>query len=42
MTIGTVAEMSGIIGIIVKIFVGIMWFVLTVCILCVMEVRSFS
>jgi hypothetical protein len=41
MTLGNVLSMTGVVGIIAKIFVGVMWFSLTVFILCVMEVRGF-
>lgn len=41
MTLENVLGMSGALGIVALIIVGIMWFVLTIFILCIMEVRSF-
>ena len=38
MTIAVVEEMTGVVGIIVRIFVGVAWFGLTLGILCLMEV----
>ena len=40
MTLATVLGTGGIIGIVATVVVGILWFILTVAILCVMEVRS--
>ena len=39
MTIANVLGMSGIVGIAALVVVGVLWFTLTVCILCIMEVR---
>lgn len=39
MTLANVLGMSGVVGIIALAFVGVMWLVLTISILCVMEVR---
>ena len=39
MTIGKVLGMPGVIGIIAVGIVGVLWFGLTVAILCIMEVR---
>lgn len=41
MTLENVLGMSGALGIVALIIVGILWFVLTIFILCIMEVRSF-
>ena len=38
MTIANVLGMSGIIGIVAVVVTGLIWFTLTVCILCIMEV----
>ena len=40
MTLGVVIGMEGIVGIIALVVVGVMWFILTVFILCIMEVRA--
>ena len=40
MTIGKVEMMTGIFGIIIRIFVGAAWLALTISILCLMEVRA--
>lgn len=42
MTIANVLGMSGIIGIVALIVIGVMWFILTVFILCIMEVSRVS
>lgn len=39
MTLDNVLGMEGIFGVIAIVFMGVMWFTLTVVILCVMEVR---
>lgn len=38
MTLASVLDMPGVVGIAALIVVGILWFALTVCILCIMEV----
>lgn len=40
MTLENVLGMQGIFGVITILLTGVMWFVLTVAILCVMEVRN--
>jgi V-type H+-transporting ATPase subunit a len=40
MTIANVLGMSGIIGIVAVIAIGALWFIMTVAILCLMEVSS--
>lgn len=40
MTIESLLEPKGVIGWIALLVVGVGWFALTVCILCLMEVRS--
>ena len=39
MTLDNVLGMEGIFGVIAIVFMGVMWFTLTVVVLCVMEVR---
>ena len=40
MTIANVLEMTGIVGIVAIVIVGVLWLILTIGILCVMEVRA--
>lgn len=40
MTIANVLEMTGVVGLVAKVVVGVLWLIMTIAILCVMEVSA--